>query len=149
MKNILQTSLLFYLILCCQVSNAQINNKAIYAKKTFWGFTHYGDGKKISKSQLEILYYPKDEVYNLYQKGRNNRMFANLLGFVGGFALGRTLAVDMSESGKRTGYIISAVGIGSGLILASHGNNQILDAAKLYNKSLNGLSKNTMCIWEL
>ncbi|MGB5417583.1 hypothetical protein [Algibacter sp.] len=135
----------YILILVIALSIAPFcNAQKIETEKVFGGYKYTHNDKLISIGDLASIMESNTDAFELIKKGRTNRSFSAVLGFVGGGLVGWTLGNSLG--GGEANWTMA--GIGAGLIaiaipISSSSNKKINQAVELYNASFNATSSNT------
>ncbi|MBR9919483.1 MAG: hypothetical protein GYB31_01510 [Bacteroidetes bacterium] len=130
-------SLLAIILLSANLSIAQ----EIEMKKSFGGYNFYQNGEHLNKGELYDALAPNPESLSMMQNAQNTELFSTILGFAGGFFIGRTLA-QVVISGEPN-WAVGGIGAGLALIsipLSSNAKQKKIQAVKLFNESLDSES---------
>ena len=120
----------------------------LYVKNGFWGLKVYSKEKTYPSVKLKSLYHKVDneEAEQLFRKGRNQNILANVIGIPSGFTLGGLLGRTITRQETNSiAYVASAFGTLVSMWISNNATKNIKKSVVSYNESIItriGVSKN-------
>lgn len=117
------------------------NAQRIEIKKVPGGYRYIQNGNKLNMRGLVKKMRYNQQAYDLIRKAKSNKTLPAIMGFIGGYLIGRQIGKDIV--GGDANWALAGVGIGLIAIeipIYSSVNKKIKQAIQLYNSSLESTS---------